>query len=166
MGIKVTEGMNGSVLEIFTAPAAQTPVQSVSTAELIAGKGIVGDRYFSNEGTFSAKLETKGAADWEVTLIETEEIDRFNAALGADFSYGDFRRNIATCGIRLNPLVGQQFYVGDVLLEGIRLCEPCATLAATVAKSVLPDLIGRGGLRARILSGGQIAVGDNIYEPI
>ena len=139
-------------------------MQSVLKVELIAGKGILGDRYFSSVGTFSAKLEDRKAADWEVTLIETEEVERFNAAHGSDFSYGDFRRNIATHGIRLNPLVGQQFYVGEALLEGIRLCEPCATLASIVTKSVLPDLVGRGGLRARILNSGEISVGDTIHR--
>jgi len=161
--------MSGKVTAIFTAQKAQAQVQSVPTAELIAGKGLVGDRYFSHEGTFSEKLEDKGNADWEVTLIETEEIDRFNNNIAPDapeagFDYGDFRRNIATRGIRLNPLVGKQFFVGDVLLEGIRLCEPCATLASSVTKNVLPDLVGRGGLRARILNSGKISVGDYIHS--
>ncbi len=156
---------SGIVIAIFTAPEAQAPVQSVPTAQLEAGRGIVGDRYHSSAGTFSEKLERKSNSDWEVTLIETEEIDRFNETHGHDFSYGDFRRNIATRGVRLNSLVGQRFEIGSVKLEGIRLCEPCATLAATVAKSVLRALVGRGGLRARILNNGKISVGDAVDRP-
>ncbi len=154
--------MTGTVVAIFTAPKGQAPVQSVQAAQLDAGRGIVGDRYFSSEGTFSEKLERKGNSDWEITLIETEEIDSFNETQGHGFSYGDFRRNVATRGVRLNSLVGKQFDVGAVKLEGIRLCEPCATLAATVTESVLPALVGRGGLRARILSSGRISVGDTV----
>jgi len=154
--------VTGTVVAIFTARAAQAPVQSVLTAQLDAGRGIVGDRYFSSEGTFSEKLEGKGRSDWEVTLIETEEIDNFNETQSHDFNYGDFRRNIATRGVRLNSLVGKQFDIGGVKLEGIRLCEPCTTLAATVTDSVLPDLVGHGGLRARILNSGRISVGDQV----
>ncbi|MFQ5635046.1 MAG: hypothetical protein ACE5G3_06915 [Gammaproteobacteria bacterium] len=91
--------MTGTVVAIFTALEAQAPVQSVPTAKLEAGRGIVGDRYYCSEGTFSEKLEAKGNADWEVTLIESEEIDSFNETQGYDFRYGDFRRNIVTQGI-------------------------------------------------------------------
>ena len=154
--------MTGTVIAIFTASAAQAPTQSVPIAQLEAGRGTVADRYYSSEGTFSEKLEGKGNSDWEVTLIETEEIDRFNEAHRHELGYGDFRRNIATRDIRLNSLVGKQFDIGGVKLAGIRLCEPCATLAATVTESVLPGLLGRGGLRARVLNGGQVSVGDAI----
>ena len=117
--------MTGTIIAIFTASAAQAPTQSVPTAQLEAGRGIVGDRYYSSDGTFSEKLEGKGNSDWEVTLIETEEIDRFNEAHGHELGYGDFRRNIATRDIRLNSLVAKQFDIGGVKLAGIRLCEPC-----------------------------------------
>lgn len=158
--------MTGTVAEIFTAPKAQAPMQSVLTAQLEKGRGIVGDRYFSSAGTFSDKLEGNGNSDWEVTLIESEEIDSFNETQFHDFSYGEFRRNLVTRDVRLNDLVGKQFNIGNVKLEGIRLCEPCATLAATVTKDVLPALIGRGGLRARILDSGRISVGDTIDSSI
>ena len=157
--------MTGTIVEIFIAPEAQAPIQSVPVAQLEAGRGIMGDRYSSSEGTFSEKLEGKGKSDWEVTLIETEEIDNFNKTHGHNFSYGDFRRNVATSGVRLNSLVGKKFIIGGAKLEGIRLCEPCTTLAVTVTKSVLPGLVGRGGLRARILKSGKISVGDQVERP-
>jgi len=157
--------MTGTVVAIFTAAAAEAPIQSVPTAQLQAGRGIVGDRYFTSDGTFSEKLEGKGNSDWEVTLIETEEIDNFNEQSGCKFGYGDFRRNIATRGIRLNSFVGTQFSIGGVKLEGIRLCEPCAHLAGLTDERVLPSLVGRGGLRARILNSGTISVGDGIDTP-
>ena len=63
--------MTGTVIAILTASAAQAPTQSVPTTQLEAGRGIiVGDRYYSSEGTFSETLEGKGNSDWEVTLIK------------------------------------------------------------------------------------------------
>lgn len=154
--------MTGRVTAIFIAPVAAAPLQPVPSALLEAGRGIVGDRYFSSEGTFSGKLEVRGNADWEVTLIETEEIDDFNERFGCKFGYADFRRNIAMQGIRLNSFVGQQFFIGGARLEGIRLCEPCAHLAGLTDDRVLPGLVGRGGLRARIVSSGTVSVGDRV----
>ena len=156
--------MSGEIVEIHIAPTAGASMQSIPTAELEVNKGIIGDRYYVHSGTFSEKLVAKGDADWHVTLIETEEIDKFNNAMELAFSYGDFRRNIITRGIGLNALVGTQFKVGEVLLEGVRLCEPCAHLASLLSDRVLPDMVGRGGLRARIIEGGKISTGDNIIK--
>ena len=152
--------MSGRVLRIFTAAAAGAVPLPVDEARLEAGRGIVGDRYHGNSGTFSAQLA--GKPDREVTLIESEEIERFNHETGLRLDDGALRRNVVTRGIRLNELVGQEFDVGECRLEGLRLCEPCAHLARTVAKQVLPGLVHAAGLRARILRGGSIRPGDAI----
>jgi MOSC domain-containing protein YiiM len=123
-----------------------------------AGRGIIGDRYHSETGTFSRKLE--GLPDKEITLIEIEEIDQFNASQGLDILPGEFRRNIVTQGVRLNELIGKTFSVGHVTLKGVRLCEPCAHLAGALTPEVLPHLVTKGGLRAAIVSGGIINRGD------
>lgn len=133
---------------------------AVSEARLEEGQGIVGDRYFSGKGTFSEKL--KDSDDSEVTLIESEQIDYFNRENGLELDYGAPRRNVVTQGIDLNKLVNVRFRVGDVLLEGIRLCEPCAHLARLLTKKILPGLVHRGGLRARIISSGFIKPTDVI----
>jgi MOSC domain-containing protein YiiM len=52
--------------------------------------------------------------------------------------------------------------VGEVLLRGTRLCEPCRHLEDLTQKGVLSGLVHRGGLRARILNEGTIHVGDVI----
>jgi MOSC domain-containing protein YiiM len=135
-------------------------MQPVTAAELEEGRGIRGDRYFSRVGTFSDQASMR--PDQEVTLIESEEIDRFNRATGSTLDYGAPRRNVVTKGIRLNALVGARFYVGEVLLEGIRLCEPCAHLASVVSPNVLSGLVHRAGLRAKILSSGTIKPSDAV----
>ena len=132
----------------------------LAEAVLQRGRGIVGDRYYEGNGTFSGNTDETG--DHEVTLIESEEIDRFNAAHGLSLDYGAFRRNIVTEGVGLNDLVGREFLLGDVRLYGVRLCEPCAWLARILVPEVLPGLVGHGGLRARIVAGGRIGVGEKI----
>jgi MOSC domain-containing protein YiiM len=154
--------MSGRLLHIFTAAAAGATPASAAEASLEAGRGLVGDRYHASAGTFSLKLA--GKPDHEVTLIEAEAIDRFNREAGLTLAYGDLRRNLVTRGIRLNDLVGHEFTVGECLLEGLRLCEPCSHLAKTVAKQVLPGLVHQAGLRARIVRGGRIKPGDAVGE--
>ena len=150
----------GKVIAIFIARKAAVQMELVSEARLELGRGIVGDRYYSGKGTFSETL--KGSPDSEVTLIESEQIDYFNRTTGLSLDYGMPRRNVVTEGIELNELVGVQFRVGEVMLEGIRLCEPCAHLASLVAKEVLPELVHRAGLRAKIIFGGTIKSTDRV----
>jgi MOSC domain-containing protein YiiM len=52
-------------------------------------------------------------------------------------------------------------------MRGLRLCEPCANLVKLTGKNVLQGLIHRGGVRAQVLNGGTIRVGDTVeWEPI
>ena len=152
--------MQGRVKGIYISPEAEAPIQSVPEARLEPGRGIVGDRYYLEKGTFSEQL--KGSRDYEVTLIESEQITYFNQAAGFAIDDGALRRNIVTQGIDLNAMVGQRLQVGEVMLEGIRLCEPCAHIAKLVAKEVLSEMLHRAGLRAMIISGGTVRVADPV----
>jgi MOSC domain-containing protein YiiM len=152
--------MVGSVISIFVSPEAGAPMRAVSEAVLEVSRGIVGDRYFLGVGTFSKKLS--GSPDSEVTLIESEQVDQFNLLEGLKLDYGSLRRNIVTRGIKLNELVGVRFRVGESVLEGLRLCEPCAHLATLVSEKVLPGLVHRSELRARIVSGGSVRPEDGV----
>lgn len=143
--------MDGKVVAIFTTPEACGDLISVGEAALVAGRGIVGDRYHAETGTFSKQLP---GPDHELTLIEAEEIVRFNTESGLALDYSDMRRNIVTEGVSLNDLVDVEFKLGEVTVRGIRLCEPCAHLAALVGSEVLSGLVHRAGLRACILEGG------------
>ncbi len=154
--------MAGRIDAIYAAATTGTPLTALASATLEAGKGIVGDRYHDAAGTFPATTEE--TPDFEVTLIEAEEVDTFNATTGLRLSPGDLRRNLVTRGVRLNELVGTRFSVGAVVLEGVRLCEPCSHLATMVTPAVLPGLVHRAGLRARILRGGTIMPGDPIAD--
>ena len=139
-------------------------MRAVTAATLESGKGLVGDRYYQGTGTFSKKL--KDVSDWEITLIETEEIQRFNDLEKTHFSAGDFRRNIVTSDVRLDELIGHRFAVGAAVLEGIRLCEPCAHLAKLVSPHVVKAMAHRAGLRARIVTGAVVRPGDPVGKPM
>jgi len=152
--------MKEAIYAIYISESAGKEMQEITSANLVPGRGIEGDRYFNETGTFSVQLKCKPHA--ELTLIQKEAIDAFNNEFDQNHAYYDLRRNIVTTGVSLNELVGEVFSIGDVTLKGIKLCEPCKHLAETVNSLFLPHMIGRSGLRAQILSSGKIHKGDSI----
>jgi MOSC domain-containing protein YiiM len=148
----------GEVLSIHIAPKREAPTQSVNSAHAIPGRGLEGDRYSREAGTYSDR-----PGPWrELTLIEVEAIEAMARDNDVRIEPGEARRNVVTRGAALNHLVGREFRVGEVRLRGIRLCEPCAHLEGLTRKGVLGGLVHRGGLRAQILTEGRIRVGDPI----
>jgi MOSC domain-containing protein YiiM len=149
----------GGVVEgIFIAAAGGEPMEPRERIRAIAGVGLEGDRYAQRIGRYSHDHKV----DRDVTLIESEEIEALATEAGIVLGAGESRRNITTRGIRLNALVGRRFRIGAVQCEGTKLCEPCQYLADLLGKPVLGPLVHRGGLRARILSDGEIALGDQV----
>jgi hypothetical protein len=144
----------GAVAGLLVAPAAEAPLERVDAAVAVPGRGLVGDRYEQGRGTFSAP-----GRGYELTLVEAEVLDEI------ELPWEDARRNVVTTGISLNALVGRQFRVGEVECVGRRLAEPCAHLEKLARPGLLRPLVHRGGLRADILSGGTISVGDEISSP-
>ena len=144
---------------IHIAEAARMPVRAVAEARARAGGGLEGDRYARGAGTFS-----DWPKDHELTLIEAEVIEDVAGEYGLHLAPGESRRNLTTRGVRLNDLVGLRFRIGaEVVCEGTRLCEPCAHLEVVTGRGGLCRLLaGRGGLRARIRTGGLIRTGDPI----
>jgi MOSC domain-containing protein YiiM len=148
---------SGKVDSIYLAPAAKAPTNSVASARAIPGVGLEGDRYALKQGTFFKPLP-----DFELTLIEAEALEAMKREYDIELAPGDARRNVVTRGVPLNHLVGQEFVIGDVRIRGIRLCEPCSHLQTLTEKPVIKGLRHRGGLRAQILSEGEIRVGDTL----
>jgi MOSC domain-containing protein YiiM len=151
----------GAVEAIVVAPGAEAAMRRVGRAVARAGRGLEGDRYFDQRGTFS-NAHGRGH---DLTLIEAEVLDDLELPAGR-LMPEEARRNVVTRGIDLNALVGERFRVGEVDCFGQRLCEPCAHLerltAATGKTGTLPALIHKGGLRADVLCDGEIRVGDEI----
>jgi MOSC domain-containing protein YiiM len=162
--VSTRPAQRGRVEVVAIAARAEAPMQQVTTAQAIPGRGLEGDRYANQVGTFTPR--SGRGSGYDLTLIEAEVLDELTLPDGDRLGYAEARRNIVTRGIDLNTLVGQRFRVGDVECVGRRLCEPCAHLERLTYKGVLRKLIHRGGLRADILTAGSITVGAAIeYLP-
>ena len=149
----------GRVTSIHIAPVAAEAMLTVKQVRAVAAKGLEGDRYFLRLGTF-----WKPQPDYEVTLIEIEALEALERDYGVALLTAEARRNIVTRGVALNHLVGREFQVGEAILRGLRLCEPCAHLEKLTHRDVIRGLRHRGGLRAQILTGGTIKVGDRVEQ--
>jgi MOSC domain-containing protein YiiM len=116
----------------------------------VTDEGVRGDRYFGERN---------------LTLIEAEALEAFVAETGIELTAAASRRQVLTRGIRLNDLVGKRFTVGEVECVGEEWCEPCSHLASLTEPGVLRGMVHRAGLRADIVRGGRIAVGDRVAGP-
>ena len=134
-------------------------MREVGQIEVVAGSGIIGDH------NFGAKQRYPGQ---NLTLIEAEEVEAFNARVGKQMVATDPRRNVVTRGVRLNALVGKTFAIGTATLRGVELCEPCGKLASYLAgpemgkKDFIREFAHRCGLRADVVDSGIIRVGDEL----
>ncbi|MDX6520359.1 MAG: hypothetical protein QOF08_964 [Gaiellales bacterium] len=147
--------MAGAVEQIFIAEF-ESPAFSVDSVLALTGRGLDGDRYLAPEDGWAPS----GTA---ISLIEAEVIEAVHEEHGIDLSGGRSRRQVITRGVRLNDLVGTEFSVGPIRCRGVELCEPCLALSRLIDEpGLIKALVHRGGLRADILAGGRIAVGDSV----
>ena len=141
------------VFKLGIAAKNNQPIKEVNSIEVLANKGIVGDRHFND---FNDPYN-------QLSLIESENIDAYNIKFGLDIPYINFRRNIITKGIQLNDLIGKKLQIGNVELEGVELCRPCRHLTEMLnQKNILKEFMRKGGLRCQILSSSKISIGDKI----
>jgi hypothetical protein len=147
----------GRVLAIYLADAGGEPMSPVPEAEAIAGEGLRGDRYQLGTGEWSYdRLRS------DVTLVAAEALAEAGREQGLRLGPGESRRNIVTQGVDLDALIGRAFRLGEVQLLGERVCAPCRYLDRLTGQPAQEALSGRGGLRAAVLSGGRLRVGDPV----
>lgn len=147
--------MSGKIVNLLISKDIKSSMQKVNQIILEEGKGIYGDRYYNQEGTFSNKGKIE--PDRDVTLVEIEKINEFNDKFNENITDEDLRRNIVVSNCDLNSLVDKEFQIGNVVLKGIRLCEPCKYLSEKLDnKKVLTEMIHKAGLRAQIIKSGSI----------
>ena len=151
---------------IYIAPQAGQSMVQIAQANIVAGKGIAGDRYALGIGAFSkTKIKIR-----HISLIARTAMEDANHQLVAKqqmpFSEGDTRRNVIISGIsadELNELVGKIFYLGGLAFKGTELCEPCQRPANLLKR---PDFMSafedRGGLRAEALESGNLSNGNRL----
>lgn len=147
----------GTVEAIALAEQATGPLRTVDYAQALTGRRLAGDRYAAKAGTFTPANDI--ARGYDLTLIEAEVLDDPRLPGGGHLGYAEARRNVITRGIDLNALVGRRFRVGDVECLGQRLCEPCSHLERLTTKGALRGLIQRGGIRADVVTDGEVTVG-------
>ena len=147
----------GTVELVALAAEAEGPMREVSSAEAVEGRGLRGDRYERGAGTFS----NPGGRGYDLTLVEAEALEEL-ADKGVELAPAEARRNLVVRGIALDDLIGRRFKVGEVESLGQRRCEPCSHLERITQPGVLRGLVHRGGLRADVLSDGEIRVGDRV----
>jgi len=142
------------VIEIGISEKLKGKMKSVNTVRAIAGKGIINDRYFKENNHEKS----------QITLIEIENINHYNKTFETNISPINFRRNIITEGIKLNELVGKEFFIGSVEVKAHDLCRPCKSLQETLKqqKNFIKELLFKGGLRCEVLRDGEITIGDKI----
>jgi len=147
----------GRVIEINIWSQDEDVPRPVQRVRAIPGRGLAGDRhFFAGPGVQTER-------DRELTLIATEALEALGSEHGIEMTAAESRRNLATRGINLNDLEGRRFRIGDIECEGIELCEPCRRLERlTQTRGVIRALVHRGGLRAAILTEGEMAVGDEV----
>lgn len=148
-----------SVVAILIGPLDEGPMERRTEAVAVAGKGLEGDRYF-DDGTGEEDHDPA----CEITLIPMEGIDEGRSKADFPIEPEDMRRNIVTQGVDLLALVGKGFKVGEVELEGMKANPPCRHLEEVTGKALLKPMIDSAGIRARIVTGGAIRVGDPISE--
>ena len=149
----MTDRTAGRIEAIYITEVAQAPMVSLEEVTAITGCGLEGDRYC---------IDKPGEKSVEnLTLIEQEAYEHL-ATIDLELPTNALRRNLLTSGIALNPLVGEEFMVGEVRCLGTELAEPCNYIQGRTLPGVLKALVGRGGLRCQILDGGVISVGDTV----
>ncbi len=139
----------GKIIAICTSDVRGVQKQPRDTAWLDQGWGIRGDAH---------------AGHWhrQVSLLSAEEIAAFNEK-GAGVQPGAFGENLVVEGIGLRRLpVGTLLGCGDAVLEITQIGKECHSHCAIYHK--MGDCImPREGVFARVITGGQIAVGDEIH---
>lgn len=142
--------MTPVVSALFTAPAAGEPMQSHQTVELVAGRGIPGDRYLLGTGHWSDPQWP----DQELTLFDKSVAERLGLPSET------FRRNIVISGLPVLDLIGVKFKLGSATLRGVRHCDPCRYLEKLVRPGIVDALEHDGGVRCAIITSGTVSVGD------
>jgi MOSC domain-containing protein YiiM len=144
--------MEGRVEGIFITPTHGELPQPVERVTAVAGQGLEGNRYFSDDAEPGRAL----------TLIAAEAVEAMEDEQGIAVEPRESRRNVVTRGVDVNALVGRRFRIGDVECEGVELCEPCRHLESMTKPGIIQGLVHRGGLNADIIAGGEISVGDAV----
>ncbi len=128
-------------------------IEERETLEIVAGKGIKDDRFFDYEEDYKGQITFFDYAVYEKVRDEVVK---------GDLDPSKFRRNVIIDGVDLNSLIGKRFGLNGIEFTGSCECSPCFWMDEACAEGTLEFLVGKGGLRARILHDGELRSG--VYE--
>jgi MOSC domain-containing protein YiiM len=151
-----------TVLGLFIASGIGERMQARMVVQALAGRGLEGDRYALDRGTYS---RAPRQVIRHVSLIGREAMELANADLRRNglvpFEPDETRRNILVEGIDVYTLLGLEFRIAAVRLRGTDVTRPCPVPSAVAGKTGFKEAYhNRGGILAEILSDGPIAIGD------
>lgn len=148
-GILQSIPYTGQIEWIGLRPQKRGALASVQNARLTPEEGLAGDHYSGRSGKR------------QVTLVQAEHLPAVAAILRKDKTDPALtRRNIVVSGINLLALKGQQFRMGEALLEYTGECHPCSRMEENFGPGGYNAMRGHGGITAKVIEGGTIAVGD------
>lgn len=141
----------GTVIWIGIRPGRKMPLISLLEADAIAGSGLAGDHYHSPDGKR------------QITLIREKDLEGAGKALSrGPVDPGLTRRNLVVRGLPGILPEGSRLHLGTCLLQITGPCHPCHRMEENLGEGGLKALAGKGGMTARIISGGPIKVGDPV----
>jgi MOSC domain-containing protein YiiM len=144
----------GRVTWLGLRPERRADMIVVQAADLEQGRGVVGDRFQRLDG------------GRQVTLVGEENLRAIANFLGQDSPVAAelVRRNIVVAGVNLLALKEQRFRVGEALLETSGECHPCSRMEEILGVGGYNAMRGQGGITARVIEGGRVAVGDPVVR--
>jgi MOSC domain-containing protein YiiM len=143
----------GYVRWIGVRPARDEAMVDVDSAQLVAGKGVVGDRFKGRPGSTR-----------QMTLIQYEHLSVIASCLGFEsIEPALLRRNIVVSGINLLALKGKRFRIGGALLEYSGLAHPCSKMERLLGEGGYNAMRGHGGITARVCESGIVSINDVIF---
>jgi len=110
----------------------------------------------------SAQDHGKPTSKRAVTLIQKEHLEIVSMLAGHTVSWEKTRRNLLVANINLYSLIGHRFRVGNVLLEGTCIVDPCKNMEAAMGEGTYAAMMGHGGIGATIIESGMIHLGDTV----
>jgi MOSC domain-containing protein YiiM len=154
----------GRIDAIFLRPKRDAAALRVDSVIAEVDRGLLGDR------SAERAPARPGGGKRQVTLIQAEHLPLIGAWSGtAPLDPATLRRNLVVSGINLlalrSPFVDQALHVcigAEVVLVMTGPCDPCSKMEAALGVGGYNVMRGHGGLTARVLHGGRLAVGDAV----
>jgi MOSC domain-containing protein YiiM len=133
------------IVSIWIKPAHRLPMKRVDQAELVAGRGLVGN---ADQGGWR-----------QVTIIDEDAWRNATEELGVDVDPSARRANVMIRGLNLEGSRGRKLILGDCVIN-IRGENPPCRLMDQMQKFLKPHW--RAGIFGEIVKGGTIRAGDEV----